>query len=106
MCPTGVTTQNQWLQSGLDPTDKGVRVRNYALALERDLHMITHSCGLTHPGQLHRGHVVMNTSPGVRTSLADLFPYPTNREEPARTTARKSGPFTVDAYRPTSLHAG
>src|SRR5688572_24113154 len=29
-----VTTQNQWLQSSLDPADKGVRVRNYALALE------------------------------------------------------------------------
>jgi hypothetical protein len=75
-CPTGVTTQNQWLQSGLDPTDKGVRVRNYALALERDLQMIIHACGLTHPGQLHRGHVIMNISPGVRKSLVDLFPYP------------------------------
>ena len=40
-CPTGVTTQNRWLQSGLDPMDKGVRVHNYALALERDLQMIT-----------------------------------------------------------------
>jgi len=75
-CPTGVTTQNRWLQSGLDPTDKGVRVGNYALALERDLQMIMHACGLKHPSQLHRGHVVMNISPGVRKSLADLFPYP------------------------------
>jgi glutamate synthase domain-containing protein 2 len=74
-CPTGVATQNRWLQSGLDPTDKGVRVHNYALALERDLQMITHACGLTHPSQLHRGHLVMNMSPGVRRSLLDLFPY-------------------------------
>jgi glutamate synthase domain-containing protein 2 len=87
-CPTGVTTQNQWLQSGLDPTDKGVRVRNYALALERDLQMITHACGLTHPAQLHRGHVVMNLSPGVRKSLVDLFPYPAAQPEPARTHLR------------------
>jgi glutamate synthase domain-containing protein 2 len=75
-CPTGVTTQNRWLQSGLDPTDKGVRVANYALTLERDLQMITHACGLTHPSQLQRGDVVMNVSPGVRKSLAELFPYP------------------------------
>jgi glutamate synthase domain-containing protein 2 len=74
-CPTGVATQNRWLQSGLDPADKGVRVRNYSLALERDLQMITHACGLTHPNQLHRGHLVMNTSPGVRRSLLELFPY-------------------------------
>lgn len=75
-CPTGVTTQSRWLQSGLDPADKGVRVRNYALALERDLQMITHACGLLHPSQLHRGHVVMNISPGVRKSLLEMFPYP------------------------------
>jgi len=87
-CPTGVTTQNQWLQSGLDPADKGVRVGNYSLALERDVQMITHACGLTHPSQLHRGHVVMNISPGVRKSLVDLFPYPANQRESARAKLR------------------
>ena len=100
-CPTGVTTQNQWLQSGLDPTDKGVRVRNYALALERDLQMITHACGLTHPSQLHRGHVVMNISPGVRKSLADLFPYPANQYKPARSdTEKRAGDFSL----PSTAH--
>ena len=62
-----------------------MRVRNYALALERDLQMITHACGLTHPSQLHRGHVVMNISPGVRKSLVELFPYPPNQSGLART---------------------
>jgi glutamate synthase domain-containing protein 2 len=81
-CPTGVATQNKWLQSGLDPADKGARVANYSLALERDLQMITHACGLTHPSQLHRRHVVMNISPGVRKSLADIFPYPRRSEWP------------------------
>ena len=90
-CPTGVTTQNRWLQSGLDPADKGVRVSNYALALERDLQMITHACGLTHPGELTRRHVVMNISPGVRKSLAELFPYPANQSEPARAKPRRHG---------------
>ena len=87
-CPTGVTTQNRWLQSGLDPADKGVRVRNYALALERDLQMITHACGLTHPSQLHRGHVVMNISPGVRKSFVELFPYPPSPGGPGRPRPR------------------
>jgi glutamate synthase domain-containing protein 2 len=99
-CPTGVTTQNGWLQSGLDPADKGVRVRNYALALERDLQMITHACGLTHPSQLHRGHVVMNMSPGVRKSLVELFPYPPNQSGLARTPhsqTKRWSPATVYA---------
>ena len=75
-CPTGVATQSRWLQAGLDPADKGVRVHNYALALERDLQMITHACGLTHPTQLSRAHLVMNVSPGVKKSLAEIYPYP------------------------------
>jgi glutamate synthase domain-containing protein 2 len=61
---SSVATQSPWLQAGLDPADKGVRVHNYSLALERDLSMITHSCGLRHPAQLQRAHLVMNVSPG------------------------------------------
>jgi glutamate synthase domain-containing protein 2 len=80
-CPTGVTTQNRWLQSGLNPADKSVRVFNYALALERDLQMITHACGLKHPSQLTREHVLVNVSPGVRKPLVELFPYPEARQQ-------------------------
>ncbi|HWK11379.1 MAG TPA: hypothetical protein VNR64_15060, partial [Vicinamibacterales bacterium] len=65
-------------------------VRNYALALERDLQMITHACGLTHPSQLHRGHVVMNISPGVRKSLDALFPYPSSRPQPVAARSQTS----------------
>jgi glutamate synthase domain-containing protein 2 len=75
-CPAGITTQNRWLQSGLDPADKAVRVMNYSAALERDLLMITHACGLQHPRELNRSHVVVNVSPWVRRSLAGLYPYP------------------------------
>ena len=74
-CPTGVATQNRWLQSGLNPADKSVRVMNYSLALERDLQMITHACGLDHPGQLTRDHVLVNIAPGVRKRSAELYPY-------------------------------
>jgi glutamate synthase domain-containing protein 2 len=74
-CPAGVTTQNRWLQSGLDPADKSVRVMNYSLALERELQMITHACGLEHPGQLTRDHVLVNISPGVRKRSVELYPY-------------------------------
>jgi glutamate synthase domain-containing protein 2 len=83
-CPTGVTTQNRWLQSGLDPADKAARVANYSLALERDLQMITHACGLRHPSQLNRGHVVVNVSPGVQQSLAELYPYPDRQPQGRR----------------------
>lgn len=73
-CPAGVTTQNRWLQSGLDPVDKGARVANYSLALERDIMAVTHACGLEHPGQLRRHHVMINVGPGVRKSMDELLP--------------------------------
>lgn len=62
-CPAGVTTQNRWLQSGLDPADKGARVANYSLALERDILAITHACGLVSPRELSRAHVVKDGAP-------------------------------------------
>jgi glutamate synthase domain-containing protein 2 len=96
-CPTGVATQNRWLQAGLDPADKGVRVRNYALALERDLQMITHACGLTHPAQMNRTHLAMNVSPGVRKSLAEIYPYPP-RERTDRRYARAGRVDRKPAY--------
>ena len=64
------------LVDALNPADKSVRVFNYAMALERDLQMITHACGLEHPSQLTREHVIVNVSPGVRKPLVELFPYP------------------------------
>lgn len=73
-CPAGVTTQNRWLQSGLDPTDKGARVANYSLALERDIMAVTHACGLVDPTELTRHHVMMNVAPGVRKLMAELAP--------------------------------
>jgi glutamate synthase domain-containing protein 2 len=98
-CPVGVTTQNRWLQAGLDPADKGVRVRNYALALERDLQSIVHACGVTHPSQLHRGHIVMNMAPGVRKALTDVYPYPPNTARAASAGSR-SRQHLVPAYAP------
>ncbi|NNG34819.1 FMN-binding glutamate synthase family protein [Nakamurella aerolata] len=48
-CPTGVATQNRWLQRGLDPADKSVRVANYLKALRRDLVKVAEACGVAHP---------------------------------------------------------
>jgi glutamate synthase domain-containing protein 2 len=48
-CPTGVATQNAWLQRGLDPTSKGVRMSNYVLGLRAELLRLSHACGVCHP---------------------------------------------------------
>lgn len=51
-CPTGVATQNPWLEHGLDPLLKGDRVANYLKTLRRDLLKVAETCGDPHPALL------------------------------------------------------
>ncbi|MFT7642278.1 MAG: glutamate synthase domain-containing protein 2 [Pirellulaceae bacterium] len=48
-CPTGIATQNWWLQQGLDPTLKGVRLANYVVSLRKELLQLSWACGHLHP---------------------------------------------------------
>ncbi len=48
-CPTGVATQSAWLQRGLDPALKSVRLANYLTNLRRDLVRLARACGVPHP---------------------------------------------------------
>lgn len=75
-CPTGITTHSRWLQAGLDPADKGVRVANYALALRKELMIIVRSLGLRSPSELTRHHVRVVDAGGTSRSLVELWPYP------------------------------
>ncbi len=45
-CPTGVTSSKESLISGLDPTDKAVRVARYAERMRDEVEIIAHSCGV------------------------------------------------------------
>ncbi len=56
-CPTGVTAVDPKLISGLDPTDKGVRVARYAERVIEEVNILAHSCGLTDPSGFNPSHV-------------------------------------------------
>ena len=55
-CPTGITTHNPKLQRGLDPTNKAVRVANYADAIKREVGLIANSAGVMNPSDLALHH--------------------------------------------------
>ena len=63
-CPTGITTHNKRLQHGLDPTNKAVRVMNYCKNMREEVEMIAHSCGVDHPRDLTRDHVMIVQASG------------------------------------------
>jgi glutamate synthase (ferredoxin) len=74
-CPTGVATQSPWLQRGLVPEVKAVRLANYVRALRKDLLAVSNACGVEHPALLTAGHIeILDDRFGARP-LAEVFNY-------------------------------
>lgn len=68
-CPTGITTHNKKLQSGLNPSDKAHRVAHYQQNLTYEVGMIAHSCGVKEPRQLSRRHLRIVSNEGISVAL-------------------------------------
>ena len=75
-CPTGITTHNPRLQKGLDPTDKAVRVCNYAKRVIYEVQVISHSCGVVRPRLMDRSHVRVVQGNGKSVPMIELYPRP------------------------------
>jgi glutamate synthase domain-containing protein 2 len=74
-CPTGVTTHNVRLQRGLVVEEKYLRVANYANAMNKEVDMIAHSCGVRHARELRRNHVRIVQPSGSSVAMDVLYPY-------------------------------
>ena len=77
-CPTGITTHNKKLQTGLDVTIKAERVKNYAQNMAHEVGVIAHSCGVHEPRLLCRFHARMVRPDGRSVPLDELYPEPPN----------------------------
>ncbi|MFI5047641.1 MAG: FMN-binding glutamate synthase family protein [Acidimicrobiia bacterium] len=74
-CPTGVTTNNRWLQRGLDPALKSVRAANYIEQLRQELLQLSHACGVVHPALVTLEHLeLLDDHFGTRDG-AEVFEY-------------------------------
>ncbi|KQS33637.1 FMN-binding glutamate synthase family protein [Dyadobacter sp. Leaf189] len=75
-CPTGITTNNKWLESGIDPTLKSARFNNYMKTLAKEIIEITHAAGYEHPCQFGMNDVDVSMGDHNRTiTLADNYGY-------------------------------
>jgi len=72
-CPTGITTHNKRLQHGLDPTNKAVRVMNYCKNMQKEVEIIAHSCGVDHPRDLTREHVMIVQASGRSKPFSQVW---------------------------------
>lgn len=75
-CPTGVATHDARLQRGLVVEEKFQRVANYCRALNAEVDMLAHSCGLHHAREFRREHVRIMQPSGRSEALSTLYPYP------------------------------
>ncbi len=75
-CPSGVATQNRWLQAGIDPHLKSERFCNYVKYFRKELLEITHASGYEHPCEYHMRDVETTTDDHnqIRT-LKDTYGY-------------------------------
>jgi glutamate synthase domain-containing protein 2 len=75
-CPTGVATQNPWLQHGLHVGDKSERFYHYIKTFRKEFLEITHAAGYEHPTQFKMSDIRMNTSDQYQSKgLNDIFSY-------------------------------
>jgi glutamate synthase domain-containing protein 2 len=75
-CPTGIATNNKWLEAGIDPALKSERFSNYMKTLAKEIIEITHAAGYEHPCQFGMNDVDISMGDNNRTvSLADNYGY-------------------------------
>ncbi|WP_031425656.1 FMN-binding glutamate synthase family protein [Flavimarina sp. Hel_I_48] len=75
-CPSGVATQNKWLQAGINVEDKSVRAHFYFKNFRKELLEITHACGYEHPCQMTMEDVDFSLGDkNLTQTLASSFGY-------------------------------
>jgi len=74
-CPTGVATQSAYLQRGLDPTLKSVRVANYVSSLRFELVRLARACGHVHPSFVLPSQLELLESHYGSQPIDEVFDY-------------------------------
>lgn len=75
-CPSGVATQNKWLQRGIDVESKSVRANFYFKNFKKEFIEMTHACGYEHPCQFTMDDVDLTVGDkNLIKTLAQSFMY-------------------------------
>ena len=61
-CPSGIATQNKWLQNGIDPTLKSERLAQYFKTFRKEFIEITHAAGYEHPCEFKMSDIEINVA--------------------------------------------
>ncbi len=82
-CPTGIATQNKWLEAGINIKDKANRFANYIQVFRQELIALSHTAGYQHPAQFTTDDIELSKGMGNFQTLGETLGY-----------KKKSLPFT------------
>ncbi len=74
-CPSGVATQDQRLQYGIEPRLQAERFARYCRSLRSSLMELSHACGREHPSKLTPEDMEIGLGPGTFKTLSELYGY-------------------------------
>ncbi len=74
-CPTGVATQNRWLQAGLNVEDKAERLASYIRSFRKEVLALSYACGYQHPCQFTGKEIEFSTGVNKFTKLHEVLGY-------------------------------
>jgi glutamate synthase domain-containing protein 2 len=75
-CPTGIATQSNWLQNGVDPSLKSVRLAQYFKSFKKEFIEITHAAGYEHPCQFTMNDIEINVDDhNLSSELSSTYQY-------------------------------
>ena len=80
-CPTGVATQNRWLQSGLNVAAKADRFALYIKSFRKELLALSHAAGYQHPSEFSGKDIEFSSGINEFTSLEKILGY---QKDPVR----------------------
>ena len=75
-CPSGIATQNQWLQAGIDIPLKSDRFSYYVKTFRKEVVELSHAAGYEHPSQFTMDDVKLSMGDNNLTlTLEEIFNY-------------------------------
>ena len=74
-CPTGVATQQKWLQRGLNITDKSERCAQYIKGFRKELLQLTYASGYQHPSEFTGQDIEISSGVNKFLPLENILEY-------------------------------
>lgn len=74
-CPSGLATQNKYLQRGVVPEKHGIHLANYFEAFNKETLGLTHAAGYVHPSQFSPKDIERSTGVDSFSTLEEIHGY-------------------------------